>query len=106
MEIVVSKLKSIIMKNKELLFNLAFLMSLVGFTLFLIRGYDAFKHNRKEPYLLSLALLALVADLIRFPYKWDKRSMKIQALLKLPIYITTFIFYGIPFFNKFSKYAY
>ena len=92
-------IKSILIKHQVLLFNIAFLLSLLGLFMFLIHGYDAFKNNKKEPMLLSLAILALIADIIRMPYKWDKYSIRIQSLLKLPIFFTTVFFYSIPFFN-------
>jgi hypothetical protein len=99
-------IKSIIMNNKEILFNLAVLLSSFGFVLLLLRAYEAFENNRKEPLLLILAILSTTSIIIKLPYKWDKFFMKIEAGFKIPIFIATIILYSIPFFNNYSKDSY
>lgn len=106
MEIVVSKLKSIIMNNKEILFNIAALLSSIGFIMLLLRAYEAFENNRKEPILLIVAILSVTSMILKLPYKWDKFFMKIEGGVKIVIYITTIILFSIPFFYNDSKYSY
>lgn len=70
----------------EILYNIGSIFSYVNMIIFIVHALTlVHKKERVHFLMIGLILCAVSGAILTLPYKWDKRSMRIKALISISI---------------------
>ena len=91
-----SKATSWVMEHKELLYNVGAASGFVSTGLFLLHGVDLVRKGEQVNWqMMGIVIMIIISKLCGLPYKWDKRSMRINTLASLLVYAVVLVLYAV-----------